>query len=147
MNQSDHDDADRLVLAAIRLTRTLQCLGGEGSLSAAQSGALIVIVHAGRIVARDLARHQRVTAATMSRLLDQLEKKKLILREADAGDNRLWWIRATPAGAALIAREHRARLAPLSQQMRRRSAAERKCLIEAAALMEAMTADLAKRTR
>ncbi len=63
---------------------------------------------------------------------------------ADDVDTRLWWITATPAGAALIAREHGARIAPLALLLSRTSAADRKCLAQAAALMEAMTADLAK---
>lgn len=143
---TNRDEADRLVLAAIRLTRTLQWLGREGTLSPAQSGVLIVIVHAGRIVARDLAAHQRVTPATMSRLLNHLERRKLIQRKADKEDARLQWIMATSVGAALIAHEHEERIAPLAKLMRGQKPAERECLMRAAGLIESMTADLARLT-
>ncbi len=144
MGKANRDDADRLVLAAIRLTRTLQWLARESPLSPAQGGALIVVVHAGRIVAKDLAMHQRVTPATMSRLLDQLEKRKLIRRQPDPGDNRQQWITATTAGAALIAREHEKRIAPLARALQGLTPRERKSLAQASALMETLTAALAR---
>jgi DNA-binding MarR family transcriptional regulator len=131
-------------MASIRLTRTLTWLGRGGPLTSSQIGALVVITYAGRIFARDLAAHQQITAATTSRLLGQLEARRLITRKIDKSDTRLQWIAATPEGAALVAREHDKRLAPLIGAIHRLSPRERTRVIGAAELIESLTRTIAK---
>jgi DNA-binding MarR family transcriptional regulator len=142
--RTDRDAADKLAMASIRLTRTLTWLGRGGPLTSPQIGALVVIAYAGRIVARDLAAHQQITAATMSRLLSQLEARGLITRKADPSDSRLQWIAATPKGVALVSGEHEKRLAPLVGAIRKLSPRERSRVIEAAELIESLTKTVAK---
>ena len=140
----DHlDRADRLVVAAMRLTRTLQALAGRGPLTSPQVGALIVVVYAGRIVAKELAALQQVTPATMSRLVAELEARALVTRSPDEKDARLQWIEPTREGRALVKTEHRRRLKSLAQAMGKLSSDERQRLGEAAALIERLTQDLA----
>jgi DNA-binding MarR family transcriptional regulator len=147
MDKMELSPADRLVMAAIRLTRTLQWLGRGGPLTSPEIGALVVIVYAGRILARDLAAQQQVTAATMSRLLGNLEERGLIGRKPDKEDSRKQWIKATPSGAALVAREHKRRLAPLEEIVGKLSLREQKALTEASELIEVLTHALAETAR
>lgn len=135
--------ADRLVTAAVKLTRTLQWMGRGGPLTSPEIGALIVIVYAGRILARDLAAQQQVTPATMSRLLGDLEERALITRKADKDDARKQWIRATSSGAALVAREHKRRLAPLEDIIGKLSPSRHQEVSEASEVLEALTRALA----
>jgi DNA-binding MarR family transcriptional regulator len=143
MNE-DQMIADGLVLAAVRLTRTLQWLTRGGPLTPSQIGALVVIVYAGRIVARDLASYQQVTAATMSRLLSELEAGGMIRRFADKSDSRLQWIEATHVGAAIVKHENARRLKPLVAALRALSAGERADLARAVAVIEKLTEQIAQ---
>ena|SRR6188768_1322404 len=141
--KTDRNAADKLAMASIRLTRTLRGLRRDGPLTSPQIGALVVITYAGRIVARDLAAHQQITAATMSRLLGQLEARRLVTRNIHESDSRLQWIAATPEGAALVAREHEKRLAPLIDAIGKLSSRERTRVSDAAELIDSLTKTIA----
>ena len=63
-NQAVFDLADRLTLGAIRLTRTLRGIRpSSGGITWPEISALAVLVHAGRIAARDLAAGRVLTEA------------------------------------------------------------------------------------
>ena len=73
VKKADQQLADDMVMAAIRLTRTLRMLNRGSALSGPKISVLAVVAHAGRITARDLARLEEVTPATISRLLASME--------------------------------------------------------------------------
>ena len=131
--------ADRLIWAAVRLTRTLRALTKSSALTGPQISALSVIVFSGRIAARDLARLEEVTPATISRLIADLEAEGIVRREADKRDARVQWISATPKGARLITEGHRRRLAPLAKAIAALSRKERQTIDEAIELIEGLT--------
>jgi DNA-binding MarR family transcriptional regulator len=139
----DSDLADALVMAAIRLTRTLRALNRNSSLSEPQISLLSVVVYAGRIAARDLARHEEVTPATISRLITSLENEQLIVRKRDATDSRLQWITATARGRQLVRDGHRRRLAPLVEGIHRLQTSQRDTLRAATGIVEELTRELA----
>ena len=143
----DSDLADALVMAAIRLTRTLRALNRNSSLSEPQISLLSVVVYAGRIAARDLARHEEVTPATISRLITSLENEHLIVRKRDATDSRLQWITATARGRQLVRDGHRRRLAPLVDAIHRLPPAQRETLRAATGIVGQLTQDLARDKR
>ena len=110
---SESDLATRLVGTAIRLTRTLRTLTRSSAYSGPQVSALTAIVFSGRITGRDLARLEEVTPATISRLVVELERCDLVLREPDIADARKQWISATSRGKAAVVEGHARRVQPL----------------------------------
>jgi len=113
--------ADRLVVSAIRLTRTLKALTPPRELTGPQISALAVVAYAGRIKARDLCALEEVTPAAISKLVAGMEKRGLVARRGDPADARARWIRATPKGKRLIAAGQARRIAPLAAAMARLS--------------------------
>jgi len=144
---SESDLADALVMAAIRLTRTLRALNRNSSLSGPQISLLSVVVYAGQIAARDLARHEEVTPATISRLIASLEEQKLIVRKRDTTDTRVQWITATARGRQLVRDGHRRRLAPLVDAIHHLPPAQRESLRAATGIVGQLTQDLARDKR
>jgi DNA-binding MarR family transcriptional regulator len=128
--------ADRVVVAAVRLTKTLRALRRSADLTEPEISALAVIVHAERIAARDLAAIEGVTPATTSRLIAAMEEKGLVRRARDRTDTRLQWISATALGARRIADGHAARLAPLVAVIETLPRAKREILEQAARILD-----------
>jgi DNA-binding MarR family transcriptional regulator len=139
--------ADALVMAAIRLTRTLRALNRHSSLSGPQISLLSVVVYAGQIAARDLARHEEVTPATISRLIASLENEQLIVRRRDATDTRVQWITATARGRQLVRDGHRRRLAPLVDAIHRLPPSQRETLRAATEVVGELAQELAQGKR
>lgn len=142
---AESDQAGRLVGAAIRLTRTLRALTRVSAYSGPQISALAVIIVSGRILARDLARAEEVTPATISRLVAELERAGLVVREADPRDARKQWIVATSRGQAVVVQGHARRIAPLAQATAVLTDEERKKLDEGLAIIEALVEAIAER--
>jgi DNA-binding MarR family transcriptional regulator len=105
--------ADRLVVAAVRLTRWLHAADSDPQLSGPQASALAVIVHSGGVRPSELAAFERVQRPAMARTLAQLGERGLVERVAHPDDGRSVMIRATAAGAALLAAGQRRKIAPL----------------------------------
>jgi DNA-binding MarR family transcriptional regulator len=132
---SPRDLADALVLNAIRLTRTLRALRRNEHLTGPEISALAVIVYSKRIAARDLARLEEVTPATISRLVAAMEVKGLVRRTPDRRDSRLQWIAATPLGVRRINEGHERRLGPLVALLAALPREKRAKLADAAAIL------------
>lgn len=134
-NTAARDLADTVVMNAIRLTRTLRAHRRSESLTGPEVSALAVIVHAGRIAARDLAALEEVTPATISRLVAAMEAKDLVRRTPDKRDSRVQWISATPLGVRSIRAGHDRRLAPLAAILAALPREKRAKLAEAQAIL------------
>lgn len=141
---SNQQLADRLVITSIRLTRTLRARWRSGRLSGPEISALAAIVYSRRLAAKDLARLEEVTPATISRLVAQMERKGLVRRTADAADARVQWIVATALGARLVREGHEARIAPLAEAVAALPRSKRQALADAAAILEEITAALGR---
>lgn len=137
--------AGRLVAAAIKLTRTLRAVSRASAYSGPQISALAVILSAGRLLARDLARWEEVTPATISRLVADLEREGLVRREPDEIDTRKQWISATPRGAAVVLEGHARRIAPLMEAAEALSEADKAKLDEGLKIMERLIEAVAAR--
>src|SRR5688572_31480815 len=90
--------ADRLHSAAIHLLRRVRRVDEATGLSAARLSALSVVVFGGPTTLGGLARAEQVTAPTMSKLVDALEREGLVTREADERDGRAVLVRPTGDG-------------------------------------------------
>lgn len=133
---SPADVADRLHSAAIHLLRRLRIEDDAAGLTAPQLSALSVIVFRGPISLGELAAAEQVRPPTISRLIRDLERQKLIARVVHADDARVQHVKATAAGARLLAEGRARRVAVLTEQIAGLPAAKRRVLRAAADLLE-----------
>ncbi|MFM9921218.1 MarR family winged helix-turn-helix transcriptional regulator [Lacisediminihabitans sp. H27-G8] len=74
----------------------------ERELSREQSFVLGYLVHSSGVIQRDIAQVTRTSAASVSSLLRGLERRGLVERRAEDGDERSKRVYVTSAGAELI---------------------------------------------
>jgi DNA-binding MarR family transcriptional regulator len=128
--------ADRLHSAAIHVLRYLRVEDDVLGISAPRLSALSVLVFRGALSVGELAAAEQVTAATMSRLVSELEAAGLAERRVDPEDARVRRISATPRGVDLLHEGRRRRVARLAQAVERLEPAERRVLERSADLIE-----------
>ncbi len=90
-------------LAERRIEQALSPFG----LSAVKMNALMILKHVGGkdgMPQVDLARRMIVSAGNVTRLIDRLEKEKLVARVAREGDRRVKALKITPKGSELMTR-------------------------------------------
>ncbi|MFI5930854.1 MarR family winged helix-turn-helix transcriptional regulator [Actinoplanes sp. NPDC051494] len=116
----------------------------ERELSHEQSFALGYLVQRPGAIQRDLAQVTRTSAASVSSLLQGLERRGLVERRTDPGNERSKRVYATPAGAELIAGFHAAMAGIEESLLGPLDPAERESLH---ALLTKVTAELPHPTR
>jgi DNA-binding MarR family transcriptional regulator len=136
MSKSDAlEVADRLHSAAIRLLRAVRVVDDETGLSAPKLSALSVLIYGGTTSLSGLANAEQVTAATMSKLVSDLEAGGLVAKRTDHADRRGVRIEATAQGRALFQEGRKRRLDLLRKRVSKLSAGEREKLRDAAELI------------
>jgi DNA-binding MarR family transcriptional regulator len=102
----------RLHAAAIRLLRGVRAADAASGVSAARLSVLSVLVFAGPRSPGALAAAEQVTAATMTRLIDGLERDGYVRRARDPADGRSVIVSALPRARAVLesARDRRVTL-------------------------------------
>jgi len=136
MSKSDAlEVADGLHGAAIRLLRAVRVVDDETGLSAPKLSALSVLIFGGPKSLSALARAEQVTAATMSKLVSDLEAEGHVAKTVDHTDRRGVRIEATAQGRALFQEGRKRRLDLLRKRVAKLSAREREQLRDAAELM------------
>jgi DNA-binding MarR family transcriptional regulator len=128
--------ADRLHSAAIHLLRRLRKVDESSGLSAARLSALSVLVFGGPAAIGELAAAEQVSAPTMSRLVDGLERDGYVVRERHERDARSVRVRATSRGRRVLVQGRERRVAELAELLDGTSADELRTLGEAAEIME-----------
>ena len=136
------DVADHVHSAAIRILRGLRRQDDKWGLSAPRLSALSVVVFGGPITLGDLARAEQVKPPTMTKLVQALESARLVTRNADSGDARIMWIKATPKGRKLLFKGRAARVRALSDRLASFTSEEVEELDAAAALLLRVAAGL-----
>jgi DNA-binding MarR family transcriptional regulator len=108
---SRYEVADALHSTAIHLLRRLRLEDKRSGIGPARLSALSVLVFGGPCSLKQLAGAEQVTAATMSRVVAGLVRKKLVKREAASADARQLLLTATPKGVEVMqqGRERRVR--------------------------------------
>ncbi len=134
------DVADRLHSAAIHLLRRVRRVDDESGLTAARLSALSVLVFGGATTLGSLARAEQVSAPTMSRLVDALERDGLVVREPNTEDRRSVVVRATPAGTRILQRGRERRIAELAGLLATLDFDQLAAVDEAARLVEQVSA-------
>ena len=131
--------ADRLHSVALHLLRRLRTEDDALGVSPSRLSALSVVVFAGPIGIGALAAAEGVTAPTMSRLVDALERDGLVRREADPQDARGVLVRATPKGTTALTRGRARRVRILAVGLERLTAHELDVVARGAELIERVT--------
>ena len=128
--------ADRLHSVAIHLLRRVRKVDEASGLSAARLSALSVLVFGGPTTLGELARAEQVSAPTITRLVQGLEREGLIARAAHEDDARAVRVRATPKGRKILERGRDSRVAELAALLDGLTAAELDTLWHAAGSIE-----------
>lgn len=94
--------AAHLRVGATRLARLLRRQGDTG-LSPSQISALTSIERHGPMTLGHLADHERVAPPSITRVVEILVERRLVVRVPDPVDRRVTRVSTTPAGDALLA--------------------------------------------
>lgn len=101
MDEDIHASAVRLQLLATRMLRLARSVHGDHKLTSAQYSAMSVLHERGPLPLGELARAERVSHPTMSRIIGGLAKLSLVARPPEASDRRLRHVALTPEGRVL----------------------------------------------
>lgn len=129
--------ADRLHSAAIHVLRRAAEDDRAAGLSRARLSALSVVVFRGPLTLGDLAAAEGVRSATMSGIVNGLERDGLVRRRPHGRDRRAVNIESTAAGRRLLDRARTVRIDRVAARLRDLSAEELEVLARAAELLEA----------
>lgn len=129
--------ASELRYAVFRLTRRLRSVRAVDSLSDAQLAALGALRSHGRHTLSRLAEHERVTAPTMSTVVNGLAELGLVVRVPDEDDRRRVYVELTEQGEEVVAATIRRRDEALAGMIGEVDLDERELAVlrEAAALL------------
>ncbi len=144
--------SDRELASTLELMRWIGWAQGKAGedwirareLSHQQAFALGYLVQNPGAMQREIAQMTRTTAASVSSLLQGLERRNLVERRTENGDERSKRVYATPTGAELIAGFDDAMGAAEQTILAPLDSAERSTLH---ALLQKLTADLPQPTR
>ncbi len=101
--------AERLAIVAGALSRRLRPGAGTALLTHVELSVLATVARAGSIRPGDVARLEGMAAPGATRILTELEHRRLVHREPDPADGRSILIATTPAGSAAIVEARKAR--------------------------------------
>ena len=119
LNPDAESLAEQLHSTAIRLLRTVRRVDESSGLTAPRLSALSVIVFNGPITLGRLAEAEQVRPPTMTRIVNLLEQKALVVKAQDPADGRVIQIAATTSGKKVLIRGRARRVQFLTQQIRR----------------------------
>ena len=128
--------ADQLHSAAIHLLRKLRKEDEGSGLNASRLSALSVIVFGGPVTLGDLAATEQVRPPTMTRIVNALEEKGLVLKKQNANDGRSTLLSATSAGKKLLMEGRARRVRALAKQIAALNHEQRSALQEAAEILK-----------
>jgi DNA-binding MarR family transcriptional regulator len=119
LNPDAESLAEQLHSTAIRLLRTVRRVDESSGLTAPRLSALSVIVFNGPITLGRLDEAEQVRPPTMTRIVNALEQKALVVKAQDPADGRVIQIAATTSGKKVLIRGRARRVQFLTQQIRR----------------------------
>ena len=128
--------ADQLHSAAIHLLRRAAEEDRAAGLSRARLSALSVVVFRGPLTLGELAAAEGVRSATMTGIVNGLEREGLVRRRPHGTDRRAVQVEATAAGRRLLDRARARRLKLVTSKLADVSDAELDVLERAADLLE-----------
>jgi DNA-binding MarR family transcriptional regulator len=133
-------DVDRLARTLAALTRSTR-REVHLPLGASTLSALVTVAEQGPIRLGELARHEGITPATLSRVVTVLDDEGYVARTTDENDRRSAWLEITPAGRRLLAGVRRDRVRALSRRTSRLSPDQARALDDALDALERLAED------
>ena len=130
------DVADRLHSASIHLLRRAAEEDRGAGLSRARLSALSVVVFRGPLTLGELAAAEAVRSATMSGIVNGLERDGFVHRRPHGTDRRAVQVEATAAGRRLLERARTRRIALVASKLGDLSQSDLAVLRRAADLLE-----------
>src|SRR5579862_357028 len=125
MSSVRREAADSMHSAAIHLIRRVREVDEKAmGITPARASALSVLVFGGARSLKELATAERVTAATMSRLVAAMEAEGLVRRYPDVNDARAIVLEATAKARRILERGRARRLDLLEQLLAETTEAE-----------------------
>ncbi len=140
MSSGTRELADRLHSAAIHLLRRVRRSDPLTGVSAAQLSALSVLMAGPRTIG-ELAAAEQVRPPTITRLVQEMERGGLVVRDTDPSDARVARIRWTAKGQRVLQRGRELRITALDARLRTLSAAEIALLERAVGIIERVVRD------
>ncbi len=133
-------DTARLGSAVAALTRSTR---REISLplGASSIAALVTVETHGPIRLGDLARHEGVTPATLSRIVAVLDDEGYVVRTSDADDRRSSWLEISPSGRVLLDGVRREHAHAMARRAERLTPEQARALTAALDALETLAAD------
>lgn len=119
------DVAQRLHRAAIHVLRAVRVEDAASGLTAPRLSALSVIVFRGPLTLGELAEAEQVRPPTITRLVRELERDRLVRVRPDPDDGRVRRVAATARGSALLHEGRRRRVERLARELARLPRRER----------------------
>jgi DNA-binding MarR family transcriptional regulator len=130
------ETANRLHRGALRLLQVLRASRAKG-LTLSQLGVLGRLYREGKATATELAGYMRIKPQSLTRLVADLERRKLIVRRSKEEDRRQSLLEITEAGTRLLDQDLRDQRAKLAQVIGKELIpAEQELLRIAAGLMD-----------
>ncbi|MBV9593190.1 MAG: MarR family transcriptional regulator [Actinobacteria bacterium] len=114
--------------ALLRLTRLIRIQRVDVSVTLTQLSAMSILDSRGPMSAGELAAYERVQPPSMTKVLANLEERRLVERSVHPNDKRQAIIALTGAGRELVASERRSRDAWLARQLSELSLEDRMLL-------------------
>ena len=137
MSSELREAADRIHSSSIHLLRRVREVDSAAmGISAARASALSVLVFGGARSLKELAEAERVTPATMSKLVTALEAEGFVRRYPDVNDARSIRIEATAKGRRVLERGRSRRLDLLESLLAESTGAEIAAVRRAAEVLE-----------
>ncbi len=131
------DTASQLHRSALRLLRVFRAARQGEGLTLSKAGVLGYLYRDGKTTSTELATYLRVKPQSLTRLLADLEKGKLIVRQSNGEDRRENLLEITEAGARLLIEDIRGQRVRLAQVIEGElTPAEKELLRIAAGLMD-----------
>jgi DNA-binding MarR family transcriptional regulator len=128
--------ADRFHSAAIHALRHVRREDPTTGLSPARLSALSVLVYGGPRTLGELAAAEQVRPATMTRIVQSLERDGYLRRDSDPADGRVVRLQATPKGKRVMQQGRQRRVQNLANLLAQLSPEEVAHVQEAAELVE-----------
>ncbi|MCT1476822.1 MarR family winged helix-turn-helix transcriptional regulator [Microbacterium sp. p3-SID336] len=117
-DESLHLTATDLRLATFRLARRLRCVRAADAMSDTQLAVLADLRMNGRRTISTLAERERVTAPSMTSIVNGLEEQGFVVRTQDEDDRRRVQVDITPSGAEIVVETIRRRDVLLADMLR-----------------------------
>lgn len=126
-----------LMRAVLALSRAMRSSTPHGGVHLGGLAVLATLRRSGPLPAAQLAAEQRLAPQSLTRLVDDLEKRGYVVRERGPADRRQVIVAPTEAGLVALSTSFRIRRKWLQQAMSAMlNASEQRQLLEAAALLE-----------